>query len=683
MSDALRPITGRWLEVLRLAHDFKKAEYQDDADECARFFDGPYNSWLYQNWGSGSSSFEYGGPGDLPGPDTKITVNKVAELVQLFGPALYHRNPVRKVNPRQVVGPPEELLAALTDPALQANPALLQMMQQQLQQVQQLEQADRRRAEVLQQYLNWTPEALDLKTESRWAIDEALIKGLGCLWTVHHKPPGSAAAFAGTFFDSADNLQLDPDAFTIKAVKWIARKRVRPVWEVSREFGVPEEMLRQAASLESTGAQAESNTDPQGDYRRKTGRSADLVVYWDVYSKMGLGGRLRGIDPAERQAWETWGDYAYLAVADGCSYPLNLPPPFCDAAAAPNDPRYAHLAQEIAARLAWPTPFWADGRWPLTPVAFHWKPNKLWPVSHMKPGLGELCFLNWAWSFLAAKVRLASRDFIAIAKAAGQELKDRIKHAGDYTVIEVEQLLGGIDNVVKFLQHPGFNPEVYRVIQGVTENFERRVGLTELMYGLSSRQIRSAQEAQAKQDAVSVRPDDMANTVEDCMTEAARKEAFVASWHLKGQDVLPVLGPAGAQAWEQLVVPADPRQILYGYEYRIEAGSARKPNKSNEADTAQQAVTQLFAPLFQYAQMTGEVGPINTLITDWAKAVDRDPTGYLLSAPPPPMSPGGPAAEAAPGAVAPGPARNGQARANGAAPPPVGSPVGPEEVPLP
>jgi hypothetical protein len=633
MADALKPAQGKWLEKISLAFKHKQKEFQEQADECARFFDGPYNDWLYKAFGGGkgTGSFEYSGLDDMPGPATKMTVNKTAELVQLFGPALYHRNPVRKVNPRRVLPP---YTPAGGDPS---DPLALVMAEAMAAQTQAQQADDAARAEVLQAYLNWTPQALDLKCESRFAITEALVKGMGCLWTVHHRPHGQGAAFAGTFFDSADNLLLDPDAQTIKSVKWVARKRCRPAWEVSREFGVPQEKIK--AGLESNSAQAEGNYDPQGDYRRKTGRSADLVVYWEVYSKMGLGGRLSGLAKEHGESLDFWGDHVYLAVSEDCPYPLNLPPPFCDAAANPSSPEHAHLHEEVQRRLAWPTPFWADGRWPLTPVVFHWRPAKLWPMSHMKPALGELAFLNWAWSFLAAKVRTASRDFIAILKSAGADLKERIVHSPDYSVIEVEQLHGSIDSVVKFLQHPGFNPEIYRVIEGVTANFERRVGLTELMYGLSTKQIRSAQEAQVKNDAVSVRPEDMANTVEDAMTEAARKEAFVAAWHLRGPDVTPVLGQAGAQTWERLVVPADPADILWGYEYRIEAGSARKPNKAAEQDTMQQAVTTLFAPLFQYAQLTGDVNPVNNLIADWARSIDKDPQGYLLQPPPPPPAP--------------------------------------------
>src|SRR5262245_41488087 len=131
MSDALRPITSGWNKLFELAWAHKKREYQDSADECTRFLDGPYNNWLFKAWGGGNtgSPFEYGGLEELPAPSTRMTVNKVAELVQLFGPALYHRNPTRKVNPRKVRE--ASLATPQLPPGMAADPLVAAVLQQQ------------------------------------------------------------------------------------------------------------------------------------------------------------------------------------------------------------------------------------------------------------------------------------------------------------------------------------------------------------------------------------------------------------------------------------------------------------------------------------------------------------------------------------------------------------------------
>ena len=154
----------------------------------------------------------------------------------------------------------------------------------------------------------------------------------------------------------------------------------------------------------------------------------------------------------------------------------------------------------------------------------------------------------------------------------------------------------------------------------------------------------------------------MASLVEEAMTEVARKEALAARWHLKPSDVAPVMGPIGSQLWQQLVESSDPAEVLYQLEYRIEAGSARKPNKDRDAANIQQAMQILFQPFYNYGTMTGDMNPLNKLITDWARSIDMDPEGYMLQPPPPPPMPaemppegGGPESSPAGEAPPPGP----------------------------
>lgn len=634
LKEPLRPVTGTWIQKIKLAWEFKRKKFQDDADEAMQFFNGPYD-FLYGLKNAGASrGFVYTGESaDLPRPSFCMTINKVAEMVQLFGPALYHRNPNRKVNFRQMPSLPPELFGDPNDPRTQ-----MQAQQRQMQNLQ-MRSIDQGRAILLETYLNYTPMALDLKTESRWAVDEAIITGLGALWTEVYQPAGAQFKMVGSFFDSSSNLVMDPDAENFRDVKWIARKCIHPFWEVEEEYGLESDSLRGKSQYESFSAQSNVSSSRDGDYNRKRGLTNDLLVYWKIWSKMGIGGRLMGIRPDLRPSLDQYGKYTYLVVADSCNYPLNLPPALTDVAFGEDLEAAEQAKIEMQKRLEWPTPFWADDAWPFSPLIFHSIPKEIYPMSHVKPGMGELKFLNWAFSFLAGKVRTASRDFIGIAKSAGEELKDIIKHGSDYTTIEVEALHGSIDNVVKFLQHPPFNQEIYKIIEGVAGNFEKRTGLTELMYGLTHNQMRSAYEAEVKGDQVSVRPDDMASKVEDWMTEAARKEAFAARWHLHGQDVVPVMGPEGGQWWDQLVTAADPAEIIHQLEYRVEAGSAKKPNKGREAATMQQAVQLLFQPLFGYSMSTGDVGPVNRLITEWAKSLDLEPEGFLIKPPPPQPNP--------------------------------------------
>jgi hypothetical protein len=89
--------------------------------------------------------------------------------------------------------------------------------------------------------------------------------------------------------------------------------------------------------------------------------------------------------------------------------------------------------------------------------------------------------------------------------------------------------------------------------------------------------------------------------------------------------------------WDQLITPSNPTEILHNLETRVEAGTARKPNKDREVANMQEAMRTLFQPLWQLAMQTGQTGPVNSLVTDWCKSIDLDPQKYQIAAPPPPM----------------------------------------------
>jgi hypothetical protein len=656
----LEPLVKAWAGKLGLALEYRKRKWGDDAEAAMFFYAGPYDE-MYNQDGKGKLYFNAVGDDDgVPKVSFRVTANLVAEMVQIFGPALYHRNPVRRVTPRKTPQMNPDLFItpiAPPNPLVPQDPMQLMMQQQQQQmQLMQLQQQemelqqrrlqDEARASLLEAYLNYTPNALDLKKHSRKAIDETLIKGMGVVVTQVYRPEGSPFKMVGSFYETADYFVLDPDMLSIEEAKWAARLHIRPYWEVEDELGLPRDTLKKKAGLESYNRQAELRVAFDEELQRRMGQSSDLIVYWEVWSKMGMGGLLSGVPPELREPMDRIaGKYVRLLIHPQCHYPLNLPPELVDAAFQPVDPldpmageAQAQAQEQVQKATEWETPFWADGTWPFEILGFHDIPNQMYPMSHIKPALGELMFLNWAYSFLASKVKTASRDFIAIMSSAGEEIKRSIARGGDFTIIEITEVNESVDKVVKFLQHPEFNGEIYRVLEILRAAFERRTGLTELAYGMSSRQYRSAAEAETKAEQMSVRPDDMANKVEDWMSAVSRKEAFAARWHLTGQDVAPVLGPQAAGWWDQFIVAsADMSEILHSLEYRIEAGSARKPNRATEAANMQSALQTLFQPLMQYGMQTGVVDPINALITAWAKAEDFSPEAFLLQPPPIPQ----------------------------------------------
>lgn len=608
----LQPVVAQWLRVIRAGNDVKKRRFGADADECMMFFTGPYDKF----WASTKQQDKYLLRPDDPlvSPETgvKVQVNKAAEFVQLFGPALYSRNPTRRVTTRTLPELPAELYAMTGDPMAQQQFMMAQQQDMMMRQV------DETRAALIESYLNITPGATGLREQARMCVDEALIKGMSLLWPEPYKVPGSGHTIVGSQWGTIDDLIIDPDARSRKDAKWIARRCIHPTWEVERMYGLPPGALAQRGAFQSFAAGAGASAlDAEGDnfWSRRDGKSNDMMVYWKVWSKMGCGGRLSQLEPQLRPMLEIFGDFCHIVVADGVPYPLNVPPDVL------NHPNGAEMARD---RFQWPTPFWADnGAWPFVEIAFHEVANDVWPMAHLAPALGELKLINWIVSHASTKIKATSRTFMAILGTQSEEIIDKILHGGDLELIKLRESANGnrtINDIVQFLQQPPFNKDIWNVLELVMSLFDKRTGLTELMYGESGRQMRSGTEAQLKGDAINIRPDDMAEVVEAAMSRVGRAEAFAARWHCSPQDVVPVLGPTYADWWMKLVYAADPRTILDAYDYRVEAGSARKPNKSRDQEQATAIMNNLFSPMMQYFSATGDPTQLNALMKFFLKA---------------------------------------------------------------
>jgi hypothetical protein len=119
----------------------------------------------------------------------------------------------------------------------------------------------------------------------------------------------------------------------------------------------------------------------------------------------------------------------------------------------------------------------------------------------------------------------------------------------------------------------------------------------------------------------------------------------------------------------------DPGIIAREFEYRIEAGSARKPNKATRIEQMQAAL-QTLGPILQGLVPMGIVDPLNSLLTDWAESLDIDAKPYLIPPPPPPPQPGAP-----PGAPPGPPGQPAGGEGAGGPPPQEPPPPGPQEMP--
>jgi hypothetical protein len=490
-----------------------------------------------------------------------------------------------------------------------------------------------------------------------------MIKGAGVFWTEMvsldissdmNQPP---MKMVGSFYDTVDNLLIDPDFDNEDDMLWCAKKCCRPLQEVAATYGIPEEDLRK---------HIDDNTSTLGkEYkgrRKKKDTTNNLVTFYKIWSKTGMGDRFKDSPKENRGFFDSVGRYCYLVVCEGVPYPLNLPPAILQ-----EEVDETGLPPSVTTRIAWPIPFYADPQgWPFTMLAFHRKPGHSWPISHIKPAIGELRLLNWCFSFLATRIATSCETVVAVQKAADQTIKDQLlaPSEGGFKIIELSELLGRrVEDIVSVFQMPQVSKDLWDIIQAILDQFAQRTGLSELVFGYTRAQFRSAAEAQIKNENISIRPDNMANELEDCMSLLARREALAARWLLEPQDVQPVLGAMGAAAWFQTISKRDIVDLTRELLYRVEAGSARKPNKSSRVEQMQMAV-QTLGPILSQLAGAGVTEPFNSLMKDWANSLDIDASGYLLpppapppppAAPPSPPSPAGPEAQGAGGSQEPPP----------------------------
>ena len=714
LDNVLRPIVTGWLGKIEQGLKHKKP-FDDIAEQCTAFFSAD-TGFMWE------SKYRKKFLNTSTSPRFRMTMAKAFELVALFGPTLYWRNPTRSVTPRRQVPLPENIFgdenmeemkqveqqlqqqmqelqqqmqepqqamqqmqqqsqqmqqqlqeaqqAAMQGDAEAANaiPQLHQQMQQMQQQGQQMQQqmqqmeqqgqqlqkqqqemepqfkmvheaqqlfkqsqmeakfrkiTDSTRAELVEKWLNYTPGEQPgggLAQHAEMAITEALVKGRGVLWVQPYTQPGSKMNLTGSFYDSVDNLVIDPDAETLENAKWIAKREVKPVWEVERAFGLKPDTLKDKANMESAESQGESLGHDMSNIHRKQGKTFDLIVYWKIWSKGGVGARLTGVNTGLKDQFDkTVGDYAYVVVAANVSWPLNAPPE-----------KFRKADNEAVKKLfEWPVPYWQDNRWPCSLLDFYPKPRSLWPIAPLAPGLGELAFMNVVISHLANRIWSSSRDFVAVLKSAEEEVTKAIKKGEDLAIIPLNEVHQDIKQVVQFLQQPQTNFDIWRILEKVMELFERRTGLTELMAGMTQTQSRSAEDISTKREQMSIRPDHMASKVESWMTDVAKMEKFCTRWYVRPEDVVQLFGNAGAKLWEKLITSQDPATVLRELDASVEANSARKPNKTKETQNIQQAMQVLFPVLDKHADATTDTNPLNKLLTLWGDATDFDVDGML------------------------------------------------------
>lgn len=632
VNQELRPLVDSWMEKIRFAREAKKS-FAETARHCRVFHKTSEDFWkkdggIYESYMNKGVS-----------PKFKFTFCKVFEAVSIFGPLLYYRNPHRQAEARE----PLTVIPELFQPPEGVPPEqAAQQQQMQMQQVKQQQESkhrvDKLRAEVLTKVLNFMPREQPgggLYAHARRAVQEAIVTGRGCLWTELYDMPGDQRKLAGSFFDTVDNLLIDPDCRTpdLSDAYWISREVTEPTWVVERRYNLPDGALK--GHKESTEAASETPEHRKAQ-DRKNRETHDLITYYRIFSKSGVGFRHqqrqnKGNKNETLAALDTTaGDYCHLVICPGVPYPLNLP-----------GQRLAEMQadEEVSGALSWPVEHWRDKEWPVTLLDFYEDEQSPWPIAPLKPALGEIVFVNVMMSALANRIYDTSKDIIAVLAEKMDDVKAAFNADESQVLIELDNVSRNINEVIQVWQNRNVQFDVWRIIEEVMEQIEKRTGLTDLVYGISKTQDRSAQATSSKAEQSQIRPDDMAGQVEKWQQKVAAAERLTLHTYVSGFDLMPLLGEYGANLWDQLIKSQPVEFVLREVEVTIEAGTTRKPNKAREVANLEQIVPSLLPILQGYAQVTRNNNPLNELIDRMFTSLEMDGSGLRmgpLEPPPPP-----------------------------------------------
>lgn len=389
----------------------------------------------------------------------------------------------------------------------------------------------------------------NLETSVRRSLNEAFL-GRGMLWFGWNERKKIPYAV----FDSVENFGQDPDAKCPEEVNWIRRERSKPRFELEKIVG--ENALFDVSELKGVS------------------KNADIIKYTEFYFRTDV--------------YNYCGDKGESKEVDGNRMEID------------NSPRKYILAEgRLLWAGEWEIPFFQIDSWPCRILDFRLQPEKLWPVSPIKPGLCHLKAMNWIYTAYLNRVKRTTRMNFARVKVKGVQIGDTeleqlmgVGEQGEGGIVDVEMPNGMTDpDVRKLLQPlvsdtdmPGFEKA-----WGITNRaFEDATGLNDLMRsGQDQNQLRTAADVDFKSSRSMTRVDDMKKQFQVFFNEVLYSLAFTARFLMGSEDVALLFGKEAGAVWGEL---GDEQMAMMDEQMRLQAGNQMLQQSIMEAQQAMQTV---------------------------------------------------------------------------------------------
>lgn len=609
----LEILVDQWLSRLEAARRAKE-DFDHVAQTCYDFYKNSARFMWEDDWRKKHI-------GNIEKPKFEITIAKAFEYVAIFGPYLFWDYPYRECRAHEPLTFEIDVFGDPNNPEIQA------FYQESTARDAQDLAARNARCKLMSAYLNYSqreqPQGLAL--HARLAIQDALIKGRGLLVPREYSFEGSERTLTGLFYENVDNLFIDADCHDplLETAAFIAIRHVDSVNDVEDRFRFRRGTLEGHGNLETSMSLTVNNRQVD-KMHRQMGETQDLIVWYEIWSKCGVGERQRGVKSNIHDALDdVVGKHAYLCVAPSVPFFLNAPPESFTQNTTDDD---------VRSMMMWPFPCQTDNRWPIAILDFYRDSQGAWPVAPLGSALGELICINVLTAAFVERAYGNRKLIIAAMESALKDVDDAIKSDASPAYVKIkEDVADTIDKVIQYLQPPAMNKEILEALSWVMELFEKRTGLVDFMYGVQHKISRSATDIKSREEKTSIRPEQMSRDVAAFITEASELEKFLATWVVTGQDLEPLLGKTASMLWDILISREDPEVVVREMHAYVEATDVRRPNRERDMGNLQQMLGWVLPVLQAYSEATGETTQLNEFIQAIGTAMEQDVDGWELN----------------------------------------------------
>ena len=361
------------------------------------------------------------------------------------------------------------------------------------------------------------------EVEGESEISEANLNGIGHPTTIVREDSPFAERV------SVNDVFVDPDATSMKDIKWIAQRIRRPIADVRND-----KRYAKAARLDVT---------PMA-----VSRYAD--------------------DPSRRKVYDK--NEGYAEIWEYYDISSNSMSVFCEGSD-------MFLVKPMKMPYSFGQPF--------VMIRNYDVPDHFYPIGDLESIEPLQLELNETRSQMMNHRKKFSRKYLYKESAFDQLGRSALESDDDNVMVPVssDEPIGNVVTAFPAVINP---PEFYNQSNMIIGDIDRISGVSEFQRGAVSEIRRTATEASLMQDAANARTSDKLAVVEQAIAEVGRRMLQLAQQFMQGEQVARVMGRDGEPLWVNF-----DRDYLQGdFDFEVAAGSTQPHNESFKRQMALQLV---------------------------------------------------------------------------------------------